>query len=180
MKIAFFISLAVLFLFKSFVLNAQNIDSININRARNVLSNCFGKTDKEEFWLYSINEDYILIKKKFNDLFLYYVREKTCIVDSALLGNSDTSLIKMLYNFHCGNCFGYTETDSLAKYNYWHKGYIYFLYSKNGEKICEFNLPTLFQLRDGIRKVYPISDKLNDLLFTKVMYYSKVKFHNSK
>jgi hypothetical protein len=166
-KILFFLFFAC-----SLTFGQKNIDSINIDKGKAVLKQYSLVNDSSTLLLYSINDDYLIIRPYQGAIKLWYYTSEKGIVDSTILPENE---IKNTFfdSFTCTKCFAYSKSDTNTKYNYWHKGFIYCLIIKKGEKICEFNLPTLFQLRESNRRIYPIGDKLNDYLFSKILNYSQ-------
>jgi hypothetical protein len=170
---AIFIILTTFFL--SITLNGQtNVDSSNIGNARKILNKYFKNIWEANFLIYGINENYIVLKKQDNYLKLFYSDKNAGLLDSAII--DDTSIQKMFSNFNCIDCFDYSTSDTISKYNFWHRGFIYFLYWKNDKKVCEFSLPILFQLKNWNRRIYPIDDKLHEFLFGSLLYYIGVKY----
>ncbi|HTJ12032.1 MAG TPA: hypothetical protein VL547_08405 [Dinghuibacter sp.] len=139
----------------------QGVDRLHIAHAATMIRRY---VPDSTFMLYSVNDDFILLRSRSSGVCMYYLSLDSGFLDSALLGPADSVLISGFRHFRCDRCFAYSVGDSSAKKYYFNKGYAYFLYVNKGTKVCEISLPSLL-----VR--WPIDDRLVQALFQKQLYY---------
>ena len=171
--------LLLMFAIVSLPMTAQTtFDSININRANDVVTLYFNQNEiPANYLVFIIQNDIMVIFDNGNSYsFLYYNVENNNSyvfkgIEEKKKETKKRKLNKCVLNSLFNDCFACTQKsvffpENMYKHNIY-QVYNYFVLYCNGDKVCEYNLPYAFVENYG-RTEIPLSHKYFTFLFKQI------------
>jgi len=154
---------------------AQNIDSLSIINAKEVVKECFNDSLKsEKYLLYKVKDNYIVIVERPNEYRQYFIKKGSCIEDSIMIKKNDRIMKKAFDVNAYDSTFINIKSDSIYQYYNIHSEFIYFVIKEKDVKYGEFNLPVIFNNKPKDKDIYPIDKKVHEYLMKQIITHWKL------
>ena len=157
------------------------VDLHNIQRAEAMAQLVLGDSVRHAtYFVFIMNNESLLVHKKDSDYCKYRLSQSFDEKGKKVVFNiissqrlEDDDILKRVFSENpCTRSFTYSNTDSLVCQHDLKISYMYFVLCKEGEKVCEFNLP--ITVTPGFKgPEYPLQKGILDYLIELMFYRFK-------
>lgn len=173
--------IGIAFAQSSLINSLELVDLHNIQRAEAIAQLVLGDSVQHAtYFVFIMNHELLLVHKKDSDYRRYRLSQSFDKVDKKATFNivssqrlEDDDILKRVFSENpCTRRFTYSNTDSLVYKHDLRISYMYFVLCKEGEKVCEFNLP--ITVTPGFKgPKYPLQKGILDYLIEILFYRFK-------